>query len=63
MTFPFIGFTIECCIKEGRVIAYEVLVDFEALCLSFWASNMDLDDGLWISWQKSAVKQMVRGKR
>jgi len=49
LTFPFYGFAIECGIEEGGVIAYEVLVDFEALRLSFWGSNMDLDDGLWVS--------------
>jgi hypothetical protein len=39
LTFPLYGFAIECRIEEGRVIAYEILVDFEALRVSFWGSN------------------------
>jgi hypothetical protein len=37
-------------------------VDSEALRLPFWGSNMDLDDWLWVSWEKSAVKKTVRGR-
>jgi hypothetical protein len=62
LAFPFYRFVTECCIEKGGVIAYEVLVDSEALRLSFWGSNMDLDDGLWVSWETSAVKQIVRGR-
>ena len=62
LIFPFYGFTIECRIEEGGVIAYEVLVDFEALRLPFRGSNMDLDDGLWVSRETLAVKQTVRGR-
>jgi hypothetical protein len=61
ITFPLYGFAIECRIEEGGVIAYEILADFEALRVSFWGSNMDLDDGLWVSWEKSAVKQNSAG--